>query len=120
MAKLVKVPLPGYTAAGVCAVRKEWCGDYFGNNNYQVGGDRLYAADLGLAGFETVIVAGLSNAGNYAAQVLWPANSANVNEAQAAAANYVTIKWVNPGNGAEAANNANLSLDSFRLIARGV
>jgi hypothetical protein len=43
-----------------------------------------------------------------------------VNETVAPAFNSVIIKWVNPANGTEASNNANLSTDCFRLYARGV
>jgi hypothetical protein len=121
MANRLKIPLPGYMAPGVCATRNQWAGDYFGNNNYQAGGDKLYASDLGLTGIETIQVTGLSMSGNYAAQVLYPANNAsNVNETVDPAFNSVIIKWVNPANGTEASNNANLSTDCFRLYARGV
>jgi len=120
MANLLKVALPGYMTA--TPRRLWWVGDLFGNNNYQQGGDTLRATDLGMTGLEWVdiIAGGMSVSQNYFVQVFMPANSANVNEAQASAANNVTLKWFYSANSNQVANNANLSLEAVRLLAIGV
>ena len=121
MASLNKVPLPGYGTTA-SPTRSYWKGDYFGNNNYQVGGDSFKAGDLQMGGFEDVglQMSALSSSGNYTGKIFMPANSSNNAEQQASCYSSVTIKWYYAANNNEVANNTNLNGESFRLYAVGV
>jgi hypothetical protein len=118
---LLKIPLPGYTSARPKA-GLEWCGDYQGNANYQQGGDKLFATDLGMAGIETINFGfgGNSVSQTYIAKAFQPANSANANEGYAAAYNNISIKWFYAANSVEVANNSNLSGEFIRFHVDGV
>jgi hypothetical protein len=96
-------------------------GDYFGNNNYQQGGDKTYASDWGLSGIEHFgVQSGRSASGTYSVVVYPPANSSNANESVASTYNNVTLKWLYAANGVEVANNTNLSAESLRVFVIGV
>jgi hypothetical protein len=118
---LLKIPLPGYSAArpkpGI-----EWAGDYQGNANYQQGGDKLFATDLGMSGIEQVNFSfgGNSMSQNYTAKAFQPANSSNANEGFAPSYGNITLKWFYAANGVEVANNTNLSAEFVRFHVDGV
>jgi len=119
---LNKIPLPGYS----CAKPKPgytWAGDLFGNNNYQAGGDTIYATDVGLSGIETVnfTFGGNSSSGTYVAKAHQSNNNySNANEGFASAFSKVTIQWYYAANSVEVANNTNLNADSVRVEFNGV
>ena len=118
---LNKIPVQGYPFSG-SVQRQQWLGDLSGNNNYQQGGDVLYARDFGMAGFDefSLPFGGYTNSGNYFARAKPPANSSSATETFAPVYNNVTVQWYYAGNSAEAANNANLSAEVIRLNLRGV
>jgi len=118
---LQKIPLPGYMTTDP-PTRGYWKGDFFGNNNYQQGGDTHHASDYGMGGIETfgISASGLSSSGNYSGKVFPPANASNNSEVQASAWATVTVKWFYTANNNEVANNTNLNAESLRLDIVGV
>lgn len=118
---LNKIPLPGYGSSNPKPGLR-WAGDYFGNNNYQQGGDKSYATDYGMVGIEEInfTFGGVSSSGTYTAKATAANNSTSINELYAPAYNNVTIKWYYTANSVEVANNTNLNNDSVRLAITGV
>lgn len=118
---LLKIPLPGYTRprprGGL-----EWTGDYQGNSNYQQGGDKLFATDIGMVGIEAINLSfgGNSMTQNYSVKGFQPANSSSANETFAPTYNNVTLKWFYTANSVEVANNTNLAGEFVRFHVDGI
>jgi hypothetical protein len=113
------IPYDGYPAPGAEAVKNQWAGDFFGSNNYQIGGYNLNASSLGMLRIETAGFSALSQSGNYFAKAIYPAISGN-NENRAPTFPYVTVKWYYAANSVEVANNTNLSAEVAQLRAYGL
>lgn len=113
------VPLPGYPSGAAFAAKEGWVGDFFGSNNYQLGGYNLNASSLGMSGFEWVNVSALTQSGTYFPRINYPAKSGNA-EIQAPAFPYVVVKWYYAANSVEVANNTNLSGEVAQMFALGI
>lgn len=120
------IPLPGYTSPVGYSRKLVWAGDHFGSNNYQQGGYAVPASAFGMAAYEKLGIdfGGLTISGAtpglYQAKVFTGANIAFNTEAQAPCISSLTLRWFYPGNGAEVANNVDLSAQGIRLDVRGV
>jgi hypothetical protein len=121
MSNLLKIPLPGYPRAnprgGIT-----WKGDYFGNNNYLAGGDKLYASDLGMVGIEDAHFSflGIGSNSTYQYKALPPTGSANSNETYAPVYSSITVQAYTAANSTEVANNTNMSTVGARLTVNGI
>ena len=114
---LNKINLPGYPRPLGESPAIQWKGDYFGNSNYQQGGDKAFASDYGYSGIEEFApqFGGYSQTGNYFMRALMPANASNVNETLAPCFNNCTVKWYYAANSVEVANNTNLAAEVCRV-----
>ena len=112
------VPYGQYPGPGTLAVKLTAAGDFFGFNNYQVGGYNLNAASLGMSRLEFVQFAHYAQSGNFYARAFYPAVSGNA-ETGAPSFAYVKVKWFD-GNNNEVGNNTNLSAECTQILAIGI
>jgi hypothetical protein len=111
--------LAGSMAPGGSAVKIYWCGDIFGNNNYQNTGDLYTAAQFGMSGIEMVNVNDRTQSGTYVPSAIFPANASNTAELFAPAPANFNLHWYS-ANGTEVGNNTNLAAEVVRVQIFGI
>jgi len=116
-------PTPGGGGPGQQCVKLYWAGDLFGNNAYVGGanntGDLYNASQFGMSGIEFVNVNDRTYSTTYVPAAIFPANSANSNEAVGPCPANFYMRWFS-ANGTEVANNTNLAAEIIRVQIYGV
>lgn len=104
--------LAGYET--IWGTKKALVIDHYGPASYSAGGETVSAKQFGWGGIDFATSCGISASGTYFPRVIPQANSTGLS------GNNFNVKWFIAANGAEAANAANLSAETCRLLVIGV